>query len=121
MFTITNIMEDINKGCAINNLNENAFTYRVAYYVNEGNISKKHHMDSSFDNLRQTLEKIIQSSLSLTNNIVISSVTVKKNGKCVYLLSRSYKFCLDGYFRWITDQPKNRNLYGRYAAARYGN
>lgn len=121
MFTITNIMEDISRHCAIHNMVENAFTYRIAYYVNEKNMRKKYYLDSSFENLRQTLEKVVRSSLSLTNNIVISNVTVKKNGKCVYLLSRPYKFCLDGYFRWITDQPKNRNLYGRYATAIYGN
>ena len=108
MFTISDIMADIERHCAIYNMVENAFAYRVAYYVNEGNRSKKYYMDSSFEELRQTLEKIVRSRLTLRNNIVISKVTVKKNGACVSLLGRSYKFCLDEYFRQIYDEGKEK-------------
>ena len=120
MHTISDIASEVSRGCAVNNMVENAFSYRVAYYVNENGIGRKHYADTTYGGLRKTLENIVRENLSLENSIVISSVTVRKNGKCLCLLGRAYPFCLDEYFCQITgrykDGNKKRNtVYGRYA------
>ena len=120
MFTVTDILQDVQRGILANNMNEACFSYRLVYFVNERNgESTKHYLDTTYGNLRKVLENIIRNNLSLTNNIVISSVTVRKNGKCICLLSRSYVFSLDGYFKQINGERSNNRYihatFGKYA------
>ena len=86
MYTISDILMDIDRGCLANNMIEDRFTYRIVYFVNEGNNGKKFY-------------------------------TVLKRGKCTCLLSKSYSFSLEEYFKRIKgDYSRNRNnLYSRYA------
>ena len=121
MFTISNILADIDRGCAANNMIEECFSYRIVFYVNEGNRGSRHYADTAYDGLRKSLESIIRNNLSVTNSIVIAETTALKNGKCVRLQSRSYAFSLDGYFRQISGECRdgNRNgniMYNRCAA-----
>ena len=37
MNTISDILMDIDRGCLANNMIEDCFTYRIVYFVNEGN------------------------------------------------------------------------------------
>ncbi|MDE7323787.1 MAG: hypothetical protein K2N73_13935 [Lachnospiraceae bacterium] len=120
MYTISNIIADIDRGCLANNMIENRFSYRIIFFVNENGKGTKHYIDTSYDDLRKTLENIIREYLSVTNNIVLAETTALKNGKCVSLLSRSYAFSLEEYFHQIYGRCKsdseNRNItYGRYA------
>lgn len=120
MFTVTDILTDIDRGCMANNMIEDCFSYRIIFFVNEGNKGTKHYIDAEYGGLRKSLESIIRSHLSLTNRVVIANTTVLKDGKCVCLQSRSYSFSLDGYFKQISGEYKdgNRNgniMYGRYA------
>lgn len=118
MFTVSDIISDIDRGCTANNMVEDKFSYRIIFFVNEGNGGQKYYADTTYGNLRKALENIIRKYLSLTNSIVIAETTVLKNGKCVCLQSRSYSFSLGGYFRRITGdcRESNRNVvYGRYA------
>ena len=120
MFTVSDILTDINRGCMANNMIEDCFSYRIIFYINEGNKGTKHYIDTMYEGLRKSLENIIRNNLSVTNTIVIAETTVLKNGKCVYLQSRSYSFSLDGYFKQISgeckDGSRNGNfMYGRYA------
>ena len=120
MYTISNIIEDIERGCMANNMIEDKFSYRIIFFVNEGNKGYKHYVDTSYSNLRKSLENIIRSNLSLTNNVVIAETTALKNGKCVCLLNRSYSFSLDEYFNRISGNCRssygNGNIvHGRYA------
>ena len=123
MYTISNIVEDISRGCVANNLNEEYFSYRIIFFVNENSTGTKHYIDTSYDNLRKALENIIREHLSVTNSIVIAQITTLKNGRGVSLLSRSYAFSLEEYFHQIYGKCKsdseNRNItYGsRYAYA----
>lgn len=121
MFTISNILEDIDRGCAANNMIENEFSYRIVFFVNEGNKGYKHYTDTPYSGLRKALEGIIRNNLSVANSVVIAETTALKNGKCVCLQSRPYAFSLDGYFRQINGEHKgsNRNgtvMYGRCGA-----
>ena len=120
MYTVSDILADIDRGCMANNMIEDMFSYRIIFFVNEGNRGTKHYMDSRYADLRKTLENIVRNNLSLSNNLVIAETTVLKNGKCVCLLSKSYSFSLDHYFKQIAGECKgNRNentTYGRYAA-----
>jgi len=120
MHTVTDIIADINRGCMVNNMIEEMFSYRIIYYVNEGDRGIKHYLDTEYRDLRKSLETIIRNSLSLTNNLVIAETTVLKNGKCIYLQSKSYLFSLESYFKQISGENrnyKNENIiYGRYAA-----
>ena len=120
MYTISDILVDIDRGCMANNMVEDMFSYRIIYFVNEGNKGTKHYIDSQYADLRKSLESIVRNNLSLTNNLVIAETTVLKNGKCVYLQSKSYSFSLDNYFKQISGEYKgNRNenmISGRYAA-----
>lgn len=120
MFTVSDIITDIQRGILAHNMIEDRFTYRIVFFVNEGNKGSKHYIDTMYSDLRKSLESIIRNYLSLTNSIVIAETTVLKNGKCVCLQSRSYSFSLDGYFRQISGECSisNRNgnvLYGRHA------
>ena len=121
MYTISDIVTDIDRGCVANNLNEDKFSYRIIFFVNENGNGTKHYSDTSYDDLRKSLENIIREHLSVTNSIVIAQITTSKNGRCVSLLSRSYAFSLEEYFHQIYGRSKNnggnRNItYGsRYA------
>lgn len=120
MYTVSDILADIDRGCMANNMIEDMFSYRIIYFVNEGNKGTKHYIDSQYADLRKSLESIVRNNLSLTNNLVIAETTVLKNGKCVCLQSKSYSFSLDSYFKQISGEYKrNRSeniMYGRYAA-----
>lgn len=116
MYTISDILMDIDRGCLANNMIEDRFTYRIVYFVNDGNNGKKFYIDSSYRDLRKSLESIIRGNLTLTNNIVIAETTVLKRGKCTCLQSKAYSFSLEEYFKRIKgDRSSNRNLYSRYA------
>lgn len=120
MYTISNIIADIDRGCIANNMIEDRFSYRIVFFVNENGKGTKHYIDSKYNDLRGALESIIREHLSVTNNIVIAETTALKGGKCISLLSRSYAFSLEEYFRQIYGRCKsdseNRNItYGRYA------
>lgn len=120
MYTVSDILADIDRGCMANNMIEDMFSYRIIFYVNEGNRGTKHYMDSQYRDLRKSLENIVRNNLSLTNNLVIAETTVLKNGKCICLQSKSYSFSLDSYFKQISGEYKgNRSeniMCGRYAA-----
>ena len=120
MYTISDIITDIDRGCLSNNMVEDRFSYRIVFFVNENGKGTKRYIDTSYDDLRKSLESIIRENLSVTNSIVIAETTALKNGKCVSLLSRSYVFSLEEYFHQIYGRCKsdseNRNItYGRYA------
>lgn len=120
MFTISDIITDINRGCAVNNMVEDCFSYRIIFFVNEGNRSSKYYSDTSYDGLRKSLENFIREHLSLTNRVVVAQTTVLKNGKCVCLQSRSFAFSLEEYFERINgecgaDSRHGNIVYGRYA------
>lgn len=78
MYTISDILTDINRGCLANNMIEDCFTYRIIYFVNDGNNGRKFYIDCSYRDLRKSLENIIRGKLILTNNIVIAETTVIK-------------------------------------------
>ena len=119
MFTISNILEDISRGCMANNMVEDCFSYRIIFFVNEGNKSSKHYIDTVYDNLRKTLEDIIKNHLSLTNRVVIAAVTVRKDGKSVRLQSRSYAFSLEEYFKQISGEYRDSGRRGNTMCNRY--
>lgn len=120
MFTISNILEDISRGCTANNMVEDKFSYRIIFFVNEGNQGSKHYIDTVYGDLRKTLEDIIKNHLSLTNRVVIANTTVRKDGKSVCLQSRSYGFSLEEYFKQIGGECRDSSsrgnaMYNRYA------
>lgn len=112
MYTISDIIKDIDRGCMVHNMSENKFTYRVVFFANDRNRSSKNYIDTTYSELRKTLENIIKNNLTLTNSVVVSQITVRKNGKCVCLLSRSYGFSLGEYFRKLNGEYKNGNNFG---------
>lgn len=117
MYTVSDIISDINRGCLANNMVEDRFSYRIVFFVNEGNNSAKYYMDTSYNGLRRALESIIRENLSLTNCVVIAETTALKHGKCVFLQKRSYSFSLDRYFRQLSGECRDNE---RNEAARYG-
>lgn len=119
MFTISDIITDINRGCTANNMVEDCFSYRIIFYINEGNNGSKHYIDTAYDGLRGVLENIIREHLSLTNSVVIAAVTVRKDGKCVSLQSRSYGFSLDEYFERIGGECGDNSRRGNVVYSRY--
>ena len=119
MFTVSDILTDISRGCTANNMVEDCFSYRIVFFVNEGSKGIKHYIDTEYDGLRKSLESIIRSNLSLTNSVVIANTTVLKNGKCVCLQSRAYSFSLDGYFRQISGEGVERCRSGNMTYNRY--
>ena len=121
MFTISDILEDIQRKTTANNMIENCFYYRIVYFINENGKGTKHYIDTPYSGIRRSLENIIRKNLSVTNSIVVAEITALKNGKCIRLLSRSYSFSLDRYFKQINGERENGNrygniIYGRYAA-----
>lgn len=117
MYTVSDIIADINRGCTANNMVEDRFSYRIMFFVNGGNSSSRHYIDTSYNGLRKALESIIRENLSLTNCVVIAETTALKHGKCVILQKRAYSFSLDGYFKQISGECRNS---GRNGNARYG-
>lgn len=118
MYTISDIIRDINRGCAVNNMIEDKFSYRIIFFVNDGNRSNKRYIDTAYGDLRKTLESIVKDHLSLTNSVVIAETTVRKGGECICLQSQSYAFCLDEYFKRINGERVvgcKRGNYNRYA------
>lgn len=120
MFTISDIITDIDRGCMANNMVEDKFSYRIIFFVNESKRSSKHYVDTTYGDLRGALENIIRENLSLTNSIVIAETTVLKDGKCVRLQSRSYAFSLNEYFERIGGEcgssgRRGNMVFGRYA------
>ncbi len=84
MFTISNILSDVGRSCLANNMVETYFSYRIIYYVNENDKGRKCYIDTSYENLRQSLENIIKRNLSTTNTVVVAAVTTLKD-KNVFL------------------------------------
>lgn len=109
MYTVSDIMTDIKRGCMANNMVEDRFSYRIVFFVNEGNKGVKHYADTSYENLRKSLENIVRNHLTLTNNVVIAETTALKNGKSVHLQSKSYSFSLDEYFKRVNGECKGSN------------
>ena len=121
MYTVSDIIADIDRGCMAHNMIEDSFSYRIVFFVNEGNKGYKHYTDTPYSGLRKALEGIIRNNLAVTNSIVIAETTALKNGKCVCLQSRTYTFSLEGDFRQRNGEYKGRNrsgagVHGRYAA-----
>lgn len=112
MHTVSDILVDIDRGCMANNMIEDMFSYRIIFFVNEGNKGTKHYIDSRYADLRKTLESIVRNNLSLTNNLVIAETTVLKDGKCICLQSKPYYFNLDHYFKQISGERKVCNKNG---------
>lgn len=101
MYTVSDILEDIQRKITANNMIETCFSYRLVYFLNENGKGRKCYIDTSYGNLRRSFENIIRENLSTTNCIVLAAVTTRKSGETVSLLSRSYSFSLDGYFEQI--------------------
>lgn len=109
MHTISDIITDVNRHCMIYNMVEESFLYRVVFFVNDKYGSGKHYIDTRYDGLRTALESIVRGNLTTTNTIMIAGVTVLKDGKCVSLLGREYKFSLQEYFHQIAGKCKKGN------------
>lgn len=121
MYTLSDILLDVEHHCMANNIIEDRFLYRLVYFVNTENGNRKHYADTSYDGLRIVLENIVRENLTTTNNIVLAAVVILKDGRCVPMLSRSYLFSMEEYFKQLTGRRKKRNnLYNsRYASAIY--
>lgn len=116
MYTVSDILADIGRGCEANNMVEDCFSYRVIFYVNEGSKGIKHYTDTPYGGLREALENIIRGHLSVTNNVVVAAVTARKDGKPVSLLGRPYGFSLSRYFEQMAGREGGGymgNNYGR--------
>jgi hypothetical protein len=119
MYTLLDIITDINRGCIANNMIEDRFSYRIIFFVNEGNKGSKYYIDTVYDDLRKSLESIIRNHLSLSNSIVIAETTVVKSGRRAHLQSRPYAFSLDGYFKQINGEYKDSNKNGNIVHRQY--
>ena len=119
MFTISDILADVDRGILANNMIETCFSYRTIFYVNEGNKGTKHYADTEYNDLRETLEGIIKGYLSLTNSVVIAETTVLKDGKCIRLQSRSYAFSLEEFFQRINGERVDGGRHGNIMYSRY--
>lgn len=108
MNTVLDVLVDINNGILAHNMVETYFSYKIIFYINEGNASSKNYIVTSYSGLRKSLENIIRGNLTTTNSIVIATVTVRKKQGTVSLLSRSYKFDLSEYFRKICREERKR-------------
>lgn len=115
MYTISNIIEDVQRGITVNNMVENEFSYRIIFFVNDCGKGTKHYVDTTYENLRQSLENIIRENLTTANTVVIATITVRKYGEAISLLSKSYSFSLSGYFTEICGEKRERvnSGYGR--------
>ena len=118
MYTISGILDDIDRGILAHNMIETCFSYRLIYFVNENGRGEKHYMDTQYSGLRAALENIIRGNLTTTNTIVVAEVTVWKNGKSVSLLSKAYSFSLSGYFQQIREKKEKDNINSNYARRR---
>jgi len=119
MFTISNILQDIQRGITAHNMVETEFSYRIIYFINFENGSTKHYIDTRYDDLRITLENIIRGNLTTTNTVVLAAVTTRKNGEVISLLGRAYGFSLDEYFKRINGEcveSGRRGNCNRYVA-----
>ena len=114
MYTISDILADIQRGITANNLNEDYFSYRLVYFVNDVGRGTKFRVDTSYDGLRSALENIIRGHLSTTNTVVVAAVTVRKNRESISLLNRSYSYSLDGYFQKICETNEKDNINSYY-------
>lgn len=114
MYTVSSIVEDVDRGILANNMIENYFSYRIVYFVNENGKGTKFCVDTSYVGLRTVLENIIRENLSTTNNIVLAAITTRRNGKIVSLLSRSYPFSLSEYFQKICESKEKDNINSYY-------
>lgn len=122
MFTVSDILLDVDGRILANNMIETCFSYRLIYFVNFEDKREKHYIDTRYDDLREALENIIRGNLTTTNTVVISAVTTLKEGKCVSLLSRAYGFNLNEYFRKVCGEKEKEyvsNNYGRRKANWY--
>lgn len=119
MYTVSDIVADVNRGILAHNMAENMFSYRIIFYINENGIGTKHYVDTLYNGVQKSLEDIIRRNLSVTNSIAIAEITTLKNGKCIRLLSRSYSFSLDGYFKQISGGRENGNRCGKFMYGRY--
>ena len=118
MYTVSDIVMDISRGCTANNLNEDRFRYRIIFFVNDGDKGIKHYVDTMYSGLRESLEDIVRNNLSLTNTVVVAQTTVLKGGERVCLQSKAYPFSLEGYFSQISGGCKGsgrNDVHGRYA------
>ena len=116
MYTVSDVFSDIGRGCTANNMAEEKFSYRIIFFVNEGDRGTKHRIDTVYSGLKEALENIIRDNLSLTNSVVIAETTALKEGRCVRLQSRPYAFSLEDYFRKLKgDERGNRNGIVTYA------
>ena len=114
MYTISSILDDLDGGILAHNMIETCFSYRIVYFVNENGNGRKIYVDTSYENLRRSLENIIRGNLTTTNTVVISAVTTLKDGKGVSLLSRAYGFNLSEYFRKICAEKEKDNINSNY-------
>ena len=119
MYTVSSILNDLDRGIMAHNMIENYFSYRVVYFINFENRSEKYYIDTRYDRLRETLENIIRRNLTTINTVVISAVTVRKNGESVSLLNRANGFNLSEYFRQICEESMERNRSGKISYNRY--
>lgn len=119
MITVTDILQDINRGIMANNIVEDYFSYRIIFYVNDGTRGAKHYIDTSYSGLRVALESIVKDYLSPTNSVVVATITIRKSEETVSLLSRSYGFSLDGYFQQIVGEKACRSMYCGRKQANY--
>lgn len=118
MYTVSNIIDDVDSGIAANNMIKNYFTYRLVYFINENGKGRKSYVDTPYGNLRQSLENIIRGHLTTTNTIVIAQITVRKNGESVLLLSKAYSFSLSEYFQKICEIKEKDNINSYYVRRR---
>lgn len=119
MYTVSDIVADVDRGCMANNMVEEKFSYRIIFYINENGKGTRYYIDTPYSGIKKVLENIIRKYLSLANTVVIAEATVLKNGKCIHLLSRSYAFSLDGYFKQISGEHENSNRCGKFMYGRY--
>lgn len=119
MYTISDIITDIDRGCMANNLVEDRFSYRIVFFVNDGNRGTKYYINTTYKALRKSLEGIIKKYLTLENNIVIAETTIRKDGKSICLQSRTYSFGLEEYFRQINGECNNNSKGGSISYSRY--
>lgn len=118
MFTVSDILQDVERHCAVYNMIENKFTYRLVYFINAKNGNEKRCIDTQYDGLRIALENIVRRNLTATNSIVIAAITARKDGEVISLLGRSYGFSMEEYFKRLTGKSKKRNIiYNGYANA----
>ena len=118
MYTISNILDDIQRGIAAYNMVETEFSYRVVYFINCKNGSEKRYIDTRYDGLRNALENIIRGNLSTTNNIVFAAITTRRNGEIVSLPSKSYSFSLNEYFQKICEEKEKEYTNSNYGRRR---